>query len=203
MKAPNSLQQNDGKVLQVVSSLCNSEKAAIDNMCHKAIALLVLANARLVLFQPKQWAIATADVAQEVVRLKESAVGDLPASDFWGPWDAVFVDFQIRGDEGPRVEPTPRRQSHFTPVADFIGAQELRDELIIKTLRSEIKGNRDGIAWPSRLHRGRWRVLDHAVEVGMLKAFIQKHPDKFTIVEQPNSNKWGIAATANADGTPG
>ena len=208
LRTPNSLQQQDGEILEVESSNQRSRNGAINDVCHRAMAWLLLANARLVLLQPKQWAVPTSDVCNEIIRHKESAVGDAQSAvgDEGQSLDEVLppgIAAGIRGDEGPRVEPPPRRQSHCDTVVAGRQAARDRNGMIIEILQDECRESGDGIAWPFSMHRGRWRALDHILEAGALRAFVEQHRETFTIVVDPENVKhWGIAAATRPPTQP-
>ncbi len=153
------------------------------DMCHRAMTLLLLRDGSKVLLQPKQWSMPVDEIKQGIVDRKRLFVTGFD----WPPSRSAFGDQM--GDDGPGTHAPPPR-SGYEPVAQFIGALEERDACIAKVLEDEFKQTKDGSAWPSHLHRGRWRALDAMLQAGTLKAWATAHKNKFRLVTSPPGH-WG------------
>ncbi len=123
MAVQSSLISNDGRACAFESVPSASQAEAMEDMCHRAIALLLLANAQLVLLQPKQWRCSTNEIVTAVMDKQRAYV----ESWTWpAEWSAVGDQM---GDAGAPIQlpPQGRTASCDTPVANFIGAQDMRD----------------------------------------------------------------------------
>ena len=184
----NSLAVGDGLQL-VCKGNGNSQKDAVDNMCHKALAILLLTDASNVLIQPAQWNIDGDAIVDAAVTYKRL---------FFEKWlDASAIGDMRMGDEQPRVQPPPsaraRAASSARPQPFLLPPmqKEERDDQITYLLGMEIAEY--GAAWPFMLHRGRWRILNELLEPGALRPWVDEH-DHFKITQDPrNPRRWGIA----------
>ena len=178
----NSLSVGDGLELSV-SAIGDSDKDAVNNVCHKTFGLLLLTDASQVLLQPAQWSVPGDDIVSVAALLKRMYV------ERWGTPSATG-DVRM-GDERPRVQPPPSRARaglNYEPPQGPEG-QEQRDKMIADLLNMEIR--KYGTAWPFLLHHGRWHLLDQLLPPGALKSWVQAHPDEFMIIHD-SRQRWGI-----------
>ena len=187
LNTQNSLSVGDGLELSV-SAFGDNEDDALNNVCHKALALLLLTDASKVLLQPKQWCIDGDDIVDVAVLLKYMYVQT---------WARPAIGDCRMGDEQPRLQPPPSRarpvDSNYEPPRGP-EEQHQRDQMITRLLNAEIAAHR--VAWPFQLHRGRWRILDKFLppRVGALMEWVQARPDQFTIIRD-DRQRWGIIRT--------
>ena len=178
----NSLSVGDGLELSV-SAIGDSDKDAVNNVCHKTFGLLLLTDASQVLLQPAQWSVPGDDIVSVAALLKRMYV------ERWGTPSAIG-DVRM-GDEQPRVQPPPSRARAGLNYEPPQGPEEQqqRDKMITDLLKMEIRTY--GTAWPFQLHHGRWRLLDQLLPPGALKGWVQAHPDEFMIIHD-SRQRWGI-----------
>ena len=184
----NSLAVGDGLQLSVFG-YGNAKSQAIQDMCQKTLALLLLTDASQVLFQPAQWRVSPNEIINATATFKRIYV-----EKWLGP--SAIGDMRM-GDEQPRVQPPPsaraRAASSARPQSLYPLSpkqKEERDNRITNLLSMEIAAH--GTAWPFELHRGRWRILNELLEPGALRPWVDEH-DQFQIIPDfGNPRRWGI-----------
>ena len=185
----NSLAVGDGLQLSVFG-YGNAKSQAIQDVCQKTLALLLLTDASQVLLQPAQWRVSSNEIINATATFKRIYV------EKW--LDPSAIGDVRMGDEQPRVQPPPsaraRAASSARPQSLYPlppTQKEERDNQITYLLSMEIAAY--GAAWPFKLHRGRWRILNELLEPGALRPWVDEH-DQFKIIQDPrNPRRWGIA----------